>query len=38
VQDTLANLFSGIWLVASKQIRAGDYVRLSNGKEGYVNA
>jgi small-conductance mechanosensitive channel len=36
LQDTLSNLFSGIWLVASKQIRAGDYVRLSNGEEGYV--
>lgn len=36
LQDTLANLFSGIWLVASNQVRPGHYVRLSDGKEGYV--
>jgi small-conductance mechanosensitive channel len=37
LQDTLSNLFAGIWLVASNQIRPGHYVRLSTGEEGYVS-
>ena len=36
LQDTLSNLFSGIQVVASKQIRKGDYIKLSSGEEGYV--
>lgn len=36
LQDTLSNLFSGIQIIASNQVRIGDYVRLSTGEEGYV--
>ncbi|CAN5913383.1 mechanosensitive ion channel family protein [soil metagenome] len=36
LQDTLSNLFSGIQVVASRQIRLGDYVKLTSGEEGYV--
>ncbi|HIE13361.1 MAG TPA: mechanosensitive ion channel family protein [Desulfotomaculum sp.] len=36
LQDTLSNLFSGIHVIASKQVRPGDYVRLDTGEEGYV--
>ncbi len=36
LQDTLSNLFSGLHIIATRQIRPGDYIRLSNGEEGYV--
>jgi small-conductance mechanosensitive channel len=36
LQDTLANLFAGFYLTVAKQIRIGDYVRLSSGEEGYL--
>ncbi|ARV59904.1 mechanosensitive ion channel protein MscS [Nostocales cyanobacterium HT-58-2] len=37
LQDTLANLFSGLYLIISKQVRTGDYVKLDDGNhEGYV--
>ncbi|MBD2292645.1 mechanosensitive ion channel [Anabaena sphaerica FACHB-251] len=36
LQDTLANLFSGFYLVISKQVRTGDYVKLDDGNQGYV--
>lgn len=36
LQETLSNLFSGILLVLSNQIRPGNYVRLNTGEEGYV--
>jgi small-conductance mechanosensitive channel len=36
LQDTLANLFSGINILVSKQIKMGDFVRLSTGEEGHV--
>jgi small-conductance mechanosensitive channel len=36
LQDTLSNLFSGIHVIASKQLRIGDYVKLESGEEGYV--
>ncbi|MEA5515333.1 mechanosensitive ion channel family protein [Nodularia sp. UHCC 0506] len=36
LQDTLANLFSGFYLLISQQVRTGDYVKLDNGYEGYV--
>ncbi len=36
LQDTLANLFSGFYLLISKQVRTGDYVKLDNDYEGYV--
>jgi len=36
LQDTLANLFAGLHILAVRQIRPGDYVRLESGEEGYV--
>ncbi|MFN6569964.1 mechanosensitive ion channel family protein [Dendronalium sp. ChiSLP03b] len=36
LQDTLANLFSGFYLIISKQVRTGDYVKLDGGHEGYI--
>ena len=36
LQSTLANLFAGLQLLASKQIKLGDYVKLDSGEEGYV--
>jgi small-conductance mechanosensitive channel len=36
LQPTLSNLFSGIWMSVSGQIRPGDYVRLSSNEEGFV--
>lgn len=36
LQDTLANLFSGIMTLVSKQIRIGDYIKLSTGAMGRV--
>lgn len=37
LRDTLANLFSGIQIVASRQIRPGDYVKLDTGAEGSIS-
>jgi small-conductance mechanosensitive channel len=36
LQPPLANLFSGIQLVASRQIRPGDYIALPGGQQGFV--
>jgi small-conductance mechanosensitive channel len=36
LQDTLANLFAGIHILASRTVQPGDYIRLSSGEEGYV--
>jgi small-conductance mechanosensitive channel len=36
LQDTLANFFAGVTILASKQIRPGDYIRLDGGQEGVV--
>jgi small-conductance mechanosensitive channel len=36
LQDTLSNLFSGIQILASQQVRIGDYIKLASGEEGYV--
>lgn len=36
LQDTLANLFAGVHILASKTIEPGDFVRLSTGQQGYV--
>lgn len=36
LQDTLANLFAGIYITLAGQVRVGDYVRLDTGEEGYV--
>jgi small-conductance mechanosensitive channel len=36
LQDTLSNLFAGIQILASRQVRIGDYIKLASGEEGYV--
>ncbi|SHK57797.1 Mechanosensitive ion channel [Selenomonas ruminantium] len=36
LQETLANIFSGLHLILSKQLRLGDYIHLSSGEEGRV--
>ncbi|BET57569.1 mechanosensitive ion channel family protein [Geobacter sp. 60473] len=37
LQDTLSNIFAGLHIIATRQIRQGDYIRLASGEEGYVN-
>ena len=36
LQNTLANLVSGIGIITSRKVRMGDYIKLESGKEGYV--
>lgn len=36
LQDTLGSVFAGFYVVMSRQIRIGDYVKLDSGEEGYV--
>ena len=36
LQDPLSNLFGGIFMSVSGQIRIGDYVKLESGFEGYI--
>ena len=36
LQETLSNLFAGLYISTSRQIRPGDYVKLNSGEEGYV--
>jgi small-conductance mechanosensitive channel len=36
LQDTLSNLFAGFYVSLAGQVRAGDYVKLDSGDEGYV--
>ena len=36
LQDTLANLFAGIHILLSRQVRRGDFIRLAEGQEGVV--
>jgi len=36
LQDTLANLFAGIHILVSRQVRPGEFIRLESGEEGYV--
>ncbi len=36
LQDTLANLFAGVHITIEKSIKVGDFIRLENGLEGYV--
>lgn len=38
LQETLASLFSGLYILADKPIRVGDFVRLETGQEGYVES
>jgi small-conductance mechanosensitive channel len=36
LQDTLANFFAGLYLLADRPVRMGDYIKLHDGEEGYV--
>lgn len=36
LQDTLSNLFAGIQVIALRQVRINDYVKLESGDEGYI--
>lgn len=36
LQDTLANVFSGLHILLSKPIKTGEYIKLDTGEEGYV--
>ena len=36
LQETLANIFSGLHLIISKQLRLDDYIKLNTGEEGRV--
>lgn len=36
LQDTLGNVFAGVYVIMSRQIKVGDYIRLDTGEEGYV--
>lgn len=38
LQDTLGNLFAGLYVRADRFIEAGQYVRLEGGEEGYVDS
>lgn len=35
-KDTLANFFAGLYILADRPIREGDYIKLEGGPEGYV--
>lgn len=36
LQTTLANLFAGLQIIAARQVRPGDYIKLDDGSEGYI--
>jgi small-conductance mechanosensitive channel len=36
LQDTLSNLFGGIYVSMAGQVRLGDYIKINTGEEGYV--
>lgn len=36
LQDTLGNLFAGFYLYFDQPVRVGDFVRLEDGSEGYI--
>ena len=36
LQDTLSNLFSGLQIIGSGQVKPGDFIQLESGEEGYV--
>jgi small-conductance mechanosensitive channel len=36
LQDTLSNLFAGLYLLADRPVSPGDYIKLDSGQEGYV--
>jgi small-conductance mechanosensitive channel len=36
LQDTLANLFAGIYMIAEKPVEAGHFIKLESGEQGHV--
>lgn len=36
LKDTLENFFAGLYILMAKQIKPGDFIRLENGDEGFV--
>ncbi len=36
LQDTFSNFFSGLQIIAVRQIKIGDYIKIQTGEEGYV--
>ena len=36
LQDTLANFFAGLYMIADKPIEAGHFIRLEGGEQGFV--
>ena len=36
LQDTLSNIFAGIQILLSRQLRMGDFIRLESGEEGFI--
>ncbi len=36
LQETLSNLFSGLYLMADRPVRLNDYIKLDSNQEGYV--
>jgi small-conductance mechanosensitive channel len=36
LQDTLSNLFAGLHIILTKQVKPGDYIKLDSGEEGFV--
>lgn len=36
LQDTLANVFAGFYMMADRSVKAGDYIKLDSGEEGFV--
>ncbi|MFW5719606.1 MAG: mechanosensitive ion channel family protein [Candidatus Dojkabacteria bacterium] len=37
LQETLSNLFSGLQVVASRKVKANQYIKLDSGEEGYID-
>jgi len=38
LQETLANFFAGLYLLADRPVRPGDYIKIHDGEEGFVDA
>lgn len=36
LQETLANLFSGLHIIIARKMKPGDYIKLDSGEEGYI--
>jgi small-conductance mechanosensitive channel len=36
LRDTLANLFAGVYVLISREVEPGDFIKLDSGAEGYV--